>query len=246
MLDTHDDGQAFMKEINEFNQQLGDEVTGWKGVKKPERHAMQDQYCILEIMDIERHAEQLYAALTLNNKGDSWTYLPVGPFADCGEFKAWLKKFCSNDSTLAYVVLDIKSRLPVGMAGYLRIEPVHGVIEVGSIHYSKSFQCTAAATEAMYLMMAHVFDELHYRRYEWKCNALNDASRKAAVRLGFQFEGIFRQSNVFKKRNRDTAWYSIIDSEWPDIKQKLQRWLSPDNFDRDGRQIKKLGEILTG
>lgn len=233
-----------MTKLNEFNQILGSEVPNWSGVKKPTLKIMQGNYCVLEVLDIDKHGEKLYQALNKDNKGESWTYLPIGPFATSKEFNAWLKQFSSKDDTLVYVVLDINSKQPLGMASYLRMEPTHGVIEVGAIHYSKELKNTAAATEVMYLMMAYVFDDLHYRRYEWKCNTLNEASKSAALRLGFKFEGIFRQSNVFKNRNRDTAWYSIIDSEWPDIKKRFQAWLSPDNFDAEGKQIKRICDII--
>ena len=141
-----------------------------------------------------------------------------------------------------YVILNTDN-IPVGIAGYLRINAEHGTIEVGHLHYSKHLQRTPAATEAMFLMMSHVFDDLKYRRYEWKCNSLNTPSIQSAIRLGFTFEGIFRQANVFKGYNRDTAWYSIIDSEWPALKEKLQRWLHPKNFDQDGKQVFKLEKI---
>jgi RimJ/RimL family protein N-acetyltransferase len=135
------------------------------------------------------------------------------------------------------------NNLPIGIAGYLRINPEHGVIEVGHLHYSKLLQKTPAATEVMYLMMRYIFDDLGYRRYEWKCNSLNEASKNAALRLGFKFEGIFRQSNVFKKYNRDTAWFSIIDSEWIAIKERFHRWLDPNNFDAKGKQIISLSAL---
>lgn len=145
--------------------------------------------------------------------------------------------------TFFYAIIDNKTGLPVGVASYLRINANHGSIEVGNLHFSKSLQKTPAATEAMYLLMYYAFEELGYRRYEWKCNNLNVPSRKAAERLGFTFEGIFRQCNVFKGHNRDTAWFSIIDSEWPTIKTKLEKWLDSKNFSASGKQILKLQEI---
>src|SRR5262249_23531809 len=139
--------------------------------------------------------------------------------------------------------LAAKTHLPIGKASYLRINPLHGVIEIGHLHFSKFLKRTAAATEAIYLMIQHLFDELGYRRCEWKCNALNQASRKAALRFGFKFEGIFRQNYVLKSHNRDTAWFSIIDNEWPQLKEKFQKWLDPNNFDCNGKQIIKLSDI---
>ena len=144
--------------------------------------------------------------------------------------------------TQLYAILNT-DHMPIGIAGFLRINPEHGTIEIGHLHYSKLLQRTPAATEAMFLLMRYAFDDLNYRRYEWKCNSLNIPSIKSALRLGFKFEGIFRQSNVFKGHNRDTAWYSIIDSEWPALKDKLQHWLDPKNFDQDGKQIFSLGKI---
>jgi RimJ/RimL family protein N-acetyltransferase len=139
-------------------------------------------------------------------------------------------------------VIDLKTGRAPGVASYLRIDPAPGVIEVGHINYAPPLQRTVAATEAMFLMMRRVFDELGYRRYEWKCDAVNAPSRAAALRLGFQFEGIFRQATVYKSRNRDTAWYAIIDRDWPALKARYQRWLDPANFDAAGRQRKKLGD----
>jgi len=143
-------------------------------------------------------------------------------------------------------VIDAATGRPLGLASYLRIEPAVGVIEVGHIHYAPALQRSVAATEAMALMMCRVFDELGYRRYEWKCDALNAPSRRAAERLGFRFEGVFRQATITKGRNRDTAWYAIIDRDWPDIRTAFERWLDPANFDGDGRQRRRLGELIRG
>jgi RimJ/RimL family protein N-acetyltransferase len=232
-----------MLETNEFNQTIGFEVKNWQHSTRPSRVTMRGRFCVLELLNIDIHANKIYEALSIENKGESWTYLPYGPFDTCDQFKIWLKEKMQDQSILLYAIFDIKKMTPIGIAGYLNITPIHGVIEVGHLHFSKLLQRTPAATEAMYLMMSHAFDDLKYRRYEWKCNSLNQASRNAALRLGFQFEGIFRQNHVFKNRNRDTAWFSIIDSEWPEIKNRFLRWLSPDNFDVDNKQIKKLSEV---
>jgi RimJ/RimL family protein N-acetyltransferase len=230
-----------MNEKNEFNQIAGHPVKNWQPVKMPAQAIMQGKYCILEPINIDKHTEKLFENLLIENQGESWTYLPYGPFKNNDEFSAWIKATNAEQDTELYAILNIH-HIPIGIAGYLRINPGHGVIEVGHLHFSKLLQKTPAATEAMYLMMRHAFDDLGYRRYEWKCNSLNEASRNAALRLGFTFEGIFRQSNVFKNRNRDTAWFSIIDSEWPAIKEKLQQWLDLKNFDSDGNQVKRLNE----
>ncbi|WP_298626411.1 GNAT family protein [uncultured Legionella sp.] len=232
-----------MLNINEFEQITGTEVISWLARKRPEKKPINGSFCILEPMDINKHAKDLYESLLMDNKGESWTYLPYGPFQSLHEFKAWLERTCSEEDVVLYTILDIKNQLPIGVSGYLRINNEHGVVEVEHLHFSKLLQKTAAATEAMYLMMFYAFDILKYRRYEWKCNSLNKASWNAAIRLGFKFEGIFRQSNVYKNCNRDTAWFSIIDAEWPELNQRFIRWLNPDNFDLQGRQKLSLNEI---
>ncbi len=205
---------------NEFNQILDEKIEDWKSAKWPAYKILQGKYCQLEPMMIDKHAVQLFHSLSLDNKGESWTYLPYGPFDSYDEFRVWLERNMAYPDTFLYVILDINRKLPIGISGYLRITPEHGSIEVGHLHFSKLLKRTRAATEAMYLMMHFAFDELGYRRYEWKCNALNQPSRDAAERFGFKFEGIFRQHNIFKERNRDTAWFSIIDKEWPTLKRK--------------------------
>lgn len=232
-----------MQRLNEYNQPISFSVEDWKPVQKPSMTLTKGNYCILEALNIEIHAELLFETLKIDNRGESWTYLPYGPFDTCADFCEWLKITNSQDDTLLYAILDLKTQQPLGIAGYLRINPEHGVIEIGHLHFSKLLQRTPIATEAIYLMMKHVFNDLGYRRYEWKCNSLNQASCNAAKRFGFTFEGIFRQSNVFKGQNRDTAWFSIIDNEWPAIKNRFEKWLNPNNFDSYGNQIKKLREI---
>lgn len=232
-----------MNETNEFGQIAGCPINNWQRVNTPSKTTLQGMYCVLEPLNLDKHSAKLFESLLLDNKGESWTYLPYGPFKNCDEFQAWLKVTTSEQDTLLYAIVDSKTLLPIGIAGFLRINPEHGVIEVGHLHYSTLLKKTPAATEAMYLMMRYVFKELGYRRYEWKCNSLNQASRNAALRLGFKFEGIFRQSNVFKNRNRDTAWFSIIDSEWPEIEKRFQHWLRPENFDASGNQKLRLKDI---
>ncbi|WP_439817909.1 GNAT family N-acetyltransferase [Zavarzinia sp. CC-PAN008] len=197
---------------------------------------MTGRFCTLEPLDPARHAADLFAANARDGEGRNWTYLPYGPFADLGDYRAWMERTCLGDDPLFHAIIDHATDKAVGVASYLRIEPAVGVIEVGHINYSPLLQRTPAATEAMVLMMARVFDELGYRRYEWKCDALNAPSRRAAARLGFRYEGLFRQATLYKGRNRDTAWFSIIDSEWPAIRAAFQAWLDAANFDADGRQ----------
>lgn len=172
-----------------------------------------------------------------------WSYLPYGPFESAAGYRAWLEETCLDNDPLFHAVIDGETGKAVGLASYLRITPAVGVIEVGHIAYSPLLQRTKASTEAMFLMMQRVFDELGYRRYEWKCDALNAASRNAALRLGFEFEGIFRQATIYKGRNRDTAWLSITDKEWPSLKSAFSEWLSPENFDDNGRQRSRLGDL---
>lgn len=227
-----------MAQQNQFGQTLGVIVENWQGVQEPPRTKMAGQYCVLEPLNVDLHAQILFDAFQFNNLGDTWTYLPFGPFNTIADFKTWLDT--SNKTKVVFTIVDSRTNKAEGIATYHDIDLAHGSIEVGSIHYSKQLQKTRAATEAMYLMMNRVFEELGYRRYQWRCNALNQGSRRAAERLGFKFEGIFRQQYVFKDRNRDTAWFSIIDSEWPALKTKFNKWLNPTNFDSTGCQILKL------
>ena len=204
---------------------------------------MEGRYCRTEAFDVDRHGGDLYEAYAANEDGSMWTYMPSGPFADEAAFLAWMRPACESEDPLFYTLIDPTSGKAVGQAAYLRTTPAHGVIEVGNIAFSPRLQRTPIATEAMFLMMSRVFDELCYRRYEWKCDALNARSRKAAERFGFSFEGLFRQATLYKNRNRDTAWFGMTDREWPLIKKAFQTWLSPDNFDTQGRQKKSLQQI---
>ena len=196
---------------------------------------MVGRYCRMEALDPARHSAALYDAFRLDTAGLDWTYLFYGPFADAVAFRSWLDGVAVGDDPLFYTILD-EGDTAVGVASYLRIFPDIGSIEVGHIHYAPALQRSRAATEAMYLMMRRAFDELGYRRYEWKCDSLNAPSRRAADRLGFVYEGTFRQATIYKGRNRDTAWYSIIDTEWPSVRRAFESWLDPANFDESGAQ----------
>jgi len=211
---------------------------------------MEGRYCRLEPLDPDRHADELFTAYAEDHDGRNWTYLAYGPFADRAGYRLWLEANCLGDDPIFHAVIDFADGRASGVASYLRITPDVGVIEVGHINFAPRLQGTRAATEAMVLMMRRVFDELGYRRYEWKCDALNERSRRAAERLGFRFEGVFRQATLYKGRNRDTAWYSIIDREWPGIRTAFAAWLDPGNFDAAGRQRCSLSalmaEILAG
>jgi RimJ/RimL family protein N-acetyltransferase len=172
-----------------------------------------------------------------------WTYFAGGPFANERSFAEWLDQRASLADPLSYAVVDLASGRASGHVALLEIRPAARVIEMGSIVYGPTLQRTTAATEAQYLMARYAFETLGYRRYEWKCDALNTNSRQAALRLGFTFEGIFRQHRIVKGRNRDTAWYAMLDGEWPTCKKALERWLAPENFDADGLQLLSLAAI---
>jgi RimJ/RimL family protein N-acetyltransferase len=229
--------------VNSLGQPIGDPVPHWKPVAPPPRTPIEGRYCRIEPIDPERHAAQLFEAISDDQDGRTWTYMGYGPFATLPEYRAWMKSTCLGDDPLFHAIIDTASGAAVGVASYLRIDPKFGVIETGHIHYAPRLQRTRAATEAMYLLARRVFDELGYRRYEWKCDGLNGPSRKAAARLGFSYEGIFRQATIYKGRNRDTAWFAMIDREWPALKAAYETWLSPANFDAGGKQKQSLGAL---
>jgi RimJ/RimL family protein N-acetyltransferase len=233
-----------MGEMTNIPQPVGNPVPGWTARSAPPRTPMQGRFCRVEPLEPARHGEDLFAANRLDTEGRNWTYLNIGPFEHFADYRAWLEKVAAKDDPFFHAVIDLATGKAVGVAAYMRIERAHGVIEVGSINYSPLLQRRPAATEATYLMMARVFDELGYRRYEWKCDSLNAPSRAAAARLGFQYEGRFRQAIVNKGRNRDTDWFSIIDGEWPALKGAYQAWLAPANFDEEGRQKSGLAELI--
>lgn len=221
-------------------QPLGFLVPDWTPRSLPPVEPIDGRWCRLEPLDPERHADHLYDANAADATGALWTYLRIGPFSNREQYRAWVREVASESDPLFFAILDRATDQATGVASLLRINPTDGVIEVGWIIFSPLLQRTRAATEAMYLLMRLVFDALGYRRYEWKCNSLNAASRRAAERLGFTYEGTFRQAKVDKGRNRDNAWLSIIDTEWPAIRDELERWLGPENFDAAGRQLSKL------
>lgn len=220
--------------VNEPDQPIGPEVPGWAPRPRPPRAALAGRCCRVEPIDPARHAAELWAANALDRAGRMWTYLPSGPFALPVEYRSWLEAKQVSDDSLFFAIVDAAAGLAVGVASYLRIDTANGCVEVGHLQFSPLLQRTVAATEAMYLMTKQAFG-LGYRRYEWKCDALNATSRRAAGRPGFTFEGIFRQAVIYKGRNRDTAWYSIVDAEWPRTDAEYRRWLDPANFDENGR-----------
>jgi RimJ/RimL family protein N-acetyltransferase len=224
------------------DQPVGESLPNWTVPPRPSRVVLHGRHCRVEPLEVERHARELWEAFSLDGEGRNWTYLAHGPYSTYGEFREWCERSSRTDDPLFFAIAEGSGR-PAGVAAYLRITPDAGTIEVGHIHMSLLLQRTVGATEAMFLMMRYAFS-LGYRRYEWKCDALNAPSRAAAERLGFTFEGIFRQALVYKGRNRDTAWYSIIDGEWPRLEGAFEKWLAPANFDDGGRQRTRLSEVV--
>jgi RimJ/RimL family protein N-acetyltransferase len=229
---------------NKFGQPVGEALPDWQPVSHPPRTPMEGRYCRTEAFDVDRHGSDLYEAYAANEDGSMWTYMPSGPFADEAAFLAWMGPACESEDPLFYTLIDTTSGKAVGQAAYLRITPAHGVIEVGNIAFSPRLQRTPIATEAMFLMMQRVFNELGYRRYEWKCDSCNTPSRRAAERFGFTYDGLFPQAIVYKGRNRDTTWFSIIDKDWPATERAYQAWLDPENFDANGQQKQKLSDLI--
>jgi RimJ/RimL family protein N-acetyltransferase len=230
--------------FNHLGQPIGFPLPQWSPRPRPPRTAMGGRHCIVEPIDPARHAAELFAAYQLDKEGRNWTYLPYGPFNRFEDYRDWLVRDSAGDDPFRHVVIQRGSGRAAGVASLMRIDPTAGVIEVGGINYAPPLQRTPAASEAMYLLMRRVFDELGYRRYEWKCDAINAPSRAAARRLGFRYEGLFRQATVYKGRNRDTCWFSILDSEWPALKAAFERWLDPENFDNAGQQRQKLSDLI--
>lgn len=228
--------------LNSLGQPIGDALPDWSPPPPPAHEALAGSSARVEPLDAARHFEPLWDAVSQERDGRSWTYLPSGPFPDVDAYRAWFDAFAARDDLLPYAVVRTDDGAAAGVASYLRIEPELGSVEVGHLHFTERLKRSPASTEAMFLMMEHAF-ALGYRRYEWKCDALNAPSRAAAERLGFRHEGRFRQAAVYKGRNRDTDWYSILDGEWPALREAFRRWLAPENFDADGRQRTRLSEL---
>jgi RimJ/RimL family protein N-acetyltransferase len=229
---------------NDLGQPIGFPVPDWQACEHPRGATMQGKLCRLEPVDLDKHASDLFAAFAQDQDQRNWTYLPYGPFATEEALRSWMFSTCLSDDPCFFSVIDLATGKALGVASYLRIEPGAGVIEVGHIHFSPLMQGKPISTEAMYLMMRQVFDVWAYRRYEWKCDALNQPSCASARRLGFMFEGVFRQATMYKQRNRDTAWFSILDTEWPTARAVFESWLDAENFDAGGRQKTSLSETM--
>jgi RimJ/RimL family protein N-acetyltransferase len=211
--------------------------------RRPVRFVLHGRLVDLVPLDPLSHGESLFQLTCGTDKEHLWTYLLRGPFSGRKEFDAYLQQLAASEDPMCFVIVDRGSARALGWATYMRIEPAHRVIEVGNIMFSPVLRRTAGATEAIYLMARNAFEALGYRRLEWKCNALNAASRRAALRFGFSFEGIFRQHMIVKGHSRDTAWFSIIDAEWPNRKEAFETWLQPSNFDEEGRQKTSLSAL---
>lgn len=226
---------------NTWGQILGEPVSDWQPCSRPNATLLSGQYCRLERLQPEHHGADLWQAQQTAVDGRDWTYLPYGPFHSLNEYTTWLVGVSALEDPYFFAIVDQTTQQALGVASLMRIDPANGVIEVGHIYYSPLLQRTRGATEAMYLLMRYIF-ELGYRRYEWKCNDLNEPSKRAAERLGFSFEGVFRQAAVIKGFNRDTAWYSLIDKEWPQCHYAFEHWLHPTNFDAQGQQLQSLAQ----
>ena len=224
---------------NQLGQVVGFPLPGWKPPPLPPHEAVEGRWARLEPLDPKRHAASIYRGVSMDPEGRNWTYSPAGPFSGLVDFAAWLRGVSSSEIPMWFAIVDRSCREALGIASYFEADPPNGVIEIGGVHFPEPLKRTVAATEAMYLMLRTVFD-LGYRRCEWRCDALNGPSRAAAERLGFSFEGIFRQHWVYNERNRDTAWYSMIDSEWAATRHAFEEWLDPDNFDDHAVQRTKL------
>jgi RimJ/RimL family protein N-acetyltransferase len=218
-----------------------EDPSSWKPTPLPRREPLFGRHVLLEPLDAELHTADLWQAV--QGHDEVWAYLADGPYPDEAALRLAFEDKQVSASAIFFALLTEANGRAEGYASYMRMDPAYGVIEVGNILLSPSLQRTVAATEAMYMMARHIFDDLGYRRYEWKCNANNAPSRRAALRYGFTFEGIFRQHMIVKGQNRDTAWFSMLDSEWPARKAAFEAWLDPANFDQEGRQRKSLAQL---
>lgn len=222
---------------------VGAPLPAWRPAARPRRRDLEGRWTVLEALEPFEHADGLYDAFAEDRDGRGWTYLPYGPFDGREAFAAWLDRDCTGEDPLFHAVRTKDGGRLGGLASYLRVTPTTGTLEIGHVVFAPSLRRSRAGSEALMLMIGHAFD-LGYRRVEWKCDALNAASRRAAERLGLSFEGVFRQAAIVKGRNRDTAWYSAIDSDWPRLSRAYAAWLDPANFDAAGRQRRPLAAMF--
>ncbi len=229
---------------SDFDQPIGAALPNWTARRHPPRTSIEGRFCRVEPLDQAAHGDDLHECIGAPANHDGrWTYLPYGPFDTRESFQGWLEKASLGEDPMFFAIVDRGGRA-VGVAAYMRIDRTNGVIEAGHLNFSRHLQRTTAATEAIYLMLRRAFDELGYRRFEWKCDSLHVVSRRAAERLGFTYEGLFRQAVVYRQRNRDTAWFSITDAEWPARRTAFDAWLAPDNFDASGAQRQPLSAFM--
>lgn len=229
--------------MNELGQLIGDTLPNFKPGDLPKMERLEGRYVIVECLSKDKHGADLYEVYGPDSPADMWTYLFQNPVQSQEEWSVLLDQMLAAQDRFYYAIVDKESGKALGTFALMRIDRGSRVIEVGSVTYSPQLKRTRLATEAQYLLARYVFEELEYRRYEWKCDALNQPSRYAAERLGFIYEGTFRQAVVYKGRNRDTDWLAMIDKDWPAVKIRLEKWLSPDNFDENGQQIKALSDF---
>jgi len=222
---------------------MAEDMRHWTARERPSATAIEGRFVRLERLDPARHAEELFEASATAEAEQKFRWLPEAPPNDRESFRAWVEKVAASEDPLFYAVIDKASGKVAGRQTLMRIDAANGVIEIGNIYWGPLMARRPAATEALYLFAKHVFDDLGYRRFEWKCNDDNLPSKKAAARFGFTAEGVFRQHLVVKGLNRDTAWFSIIDKEWPALRQAYEAWLQPANFDAEGRQKRRLEEF---
>jgi RimJ/RimL family protein N-acetyltransferase len=228
--------------LNEREQAVGMALVDWQVPLYPGLERLSGRFCDLQPLSDQRHGTSLYQHILADVEGRNWTYQPYGPFNEESGYRSWLRSVEAGRDPLFFAVLSKATGQALGVASLMRINPEAGSFEIGNVQFTNAMQRTPLATEAIYLLAQCGF-ALGYRRCEWKCDSLNQPSRAAAERLGFTYEGTFRQAMVYKGRNRDTAWYSIVDTEWPLVKARLERWLSADNFDQNGQQLRALGQL---
>ena len=242
MFKQNDPSERIMhRDTNSLGQPIGFAVPDWKPAVRPVHRVLTGRFCSVPL-NAARHAADLFLANALDAECKNWIYLPYGLFESISSYSNWVDQSCTTSDPLFFAIVSNMTGKAVGVASYLRIDPANGSLEVGHLNFSPLMQRTPAATEAMWLMMKEAF-ALGFRRYEWKCNALNMPSRLAAQRLGLSFEGVFRHATVVKGHNRDTAWYATIDKEWPVLNEVFQNWLSPENFDSAGKQHVSLSKL---
>ena len=233
-----------MPYYNQYRQPIGDEIAEWQGAQLPAKTPISGQYCRLEPISVAAHSQDLFTALNQAEDKRDWTYLLSGPFESLTEYQAYLTGLETLSDPLHFAIIDRTTQRAIGSIALMRIAASAGVIEIGSVTYSPQLKRTRLATEAITLLLHYTITELGYRRVEWKCDSLNQPSRNAALRLGFTFEGVFRQALVVRGHNRDTAWFSIIDRDYPALRAAYLLWLSAENFDATGQQRQKLSEFI--